>query len=123
MHETLQAAAILESVISVIMACISTSSFRVIWNGGVSMNFVPSRGLRQGCPLSPYLFTLCIERLSHLIQQAVQQGKWQPISLITGGTPLAHIFFADDLVLFGAASLVQAGSIMRVLDAFCAASG
>ncbi|CAN1162622.1 Putative ribonuclease H protein At1g65750 [Linum perenne] len=111
------------SFIAVIDQCISTPTFQVQWNGGCSESFTPSRGLRQGCPLSPYLFTLCLERLSSLIQDSVRTGDWQPVSLTRGGTKLTHMFFADDLVLFGYASVQQAAIINQVLERFSEASG
>ncbi|CAN1324339.1 Uncharacterized mitochondrial protein AtMg01250 [Linum perenne] len=99
------------------MSCISSSNFQIWWNGSCSDSFTPSRGLRQGCPLSPYLFTLCIERLSRMILSAVGFGYWKPIILAKGGPPLSHYFFADDLILFGKASAGQARVISDILDA------
>lgn len=46
-----------------ILHCISTSRMRVLWNGEALEEFHPSRGIRQGDPLSLYLFVLCIEKL------------------------------------------------------------
>ncbi|KAG8368960.1 hypothetical protein BUALT_Bualt15G0100600 [Buddleja alternifolia] len=48
---------------------------RVLWNGELLMPFVPSCGLRQGDPLSPYLFVLCVERLGYLVEHEVNEGK------------------------------------------------
>lgn len=50
-----------------IMKCISTSSMSVLWNGEVLVEFFPTREIRQGGSLSPYIFVICIEQLSHLI--------------------------------------------------------
>lgn len=73
--------------------------------------FKPLRGLRQGDLLSPYLFVLCMERLCHLNEEAVEEKKWKPIFLSRGGPKLTHICFADDLILFAEASLAQSGSL------------
>ena len=54
--------------IQIIMACITTNSMSILWNGDESSNFSPTRGVRQGDPLSPYIFVLCMERLSHFIK-------------------------------------------------------
>ncbi|CAN1188823.1 Putative ribonuclease H protein At1g65750 [Linum perenne] len=64
-----------------------------------------------------------MERLSHLIDEAVGSNKWVPISLVAGGPQISHLFYADDLILFGQASLEQAEACSRCLEEFCAASG
>lgn len=63
----------------------------------------PSRGLRQG--VFSYLFFLCMERLGHILNEAVNEGRWKPIRL--SRKALLHLFFADDLLLFGEASVDQ----------------
>lgn len=77
--------------------------------------------MRQGDPLSPYLFVLCMEKLSQIIQAAVNDGIWKPISV--GEVELSHLFFVDDLVLFVEASPSQAMAIKHCLDTFCTISG
>ncbi|CAN1153186.1 LINE-1 retrotransposable element ORF2 protein [Linum perenne] len=122
-EDTLRRANIPENLVKIILCCISTTSTQVLWNGGLTPSFKPGRGLRQGCPLSPFLFTLCIERLSILIFNEINQGSWLPIKLAKDGPPLSHLFFADDLMLFGEASLSQCRSISKCHDRFCLASG
>lgn len=57
--------------IDLVYKCISTPSMRVLFNGNMTNNFQPTRGILQGDPLSPYLYVLCIERLGHIIQAKV----------------------------------------------------
>ncbi|KAK4283659.1 hypothetical protein QN277_000586 [Acacia crassicarpa] len=84
---------------------------QLLWNGDKAEVFNPSRGVRQGDPLSPYLFVLCMEKLSHLIQAVVHDGHWKPIRLIRTGPPISHLFFADDIILFAEASMDQVSMI------------
>lgn len=57
--------------INLIMHCVTSSSLSLIWNGKRIENISPSRGLRQGDPLSPYFFVICMEKLSITIFEAV----------------------------------------------------
>ncbi|WZZ33856.1 hypothetical protein YC2023_017257 [Brassica napus] len=123
LENTLRAAGLSADWVGRIMECVAGPEMSILWNGEKSESFKPSRGLRQGDPLSPYLFVLCMERLCHLIDEAVVEKKWKPISLSRGGPKLSHICFADDLILFAEASVVQVRVIRRVLETFCRASG
>ena len=105
------------------MQCVSVPTMSLLWNGEKTESFKPLRGLRQGDPLSPYLFVLCMERLCHLIDNAVANKKWKPIRLSQGGSRLSHVCFADDLILFAEASIAQIRVIRGVLERFCSASG
>jgi hypothetical protein len=64
-----------ERWISLIMKCVSTVSYRVRVNGELTDESTPTRGLRQGDPLSPYLFLICAEGLSSLLNSTEEQGS------------------------------------------------
>ena len=121
--DTLSLVGISGRLLQLIMACISSSRLSVLWNGTPTDSFTPSRGIRQGDPLSPYIFTLCMERLHHIISEQMDEGEWSPIRLNAHGPPISHLFFADDLILFGEASTSQVDTMLKCLNLFCSTSG
>ncbi|OMO68562.1 reverse transcriptase [Corchorus capsularis] len=94
------------TLINLIMFCITSTRMNILWNGELTKYFQPSRGLRQGDPLSPYLFVLCLQKLSDMIDSAVDSGSWKTIKMTRRGPSLSHIFFADDLKVNFTKSLV-----------------
>lgn len=67
------------------MSCISSSKISMLINGTKTDFFKPSRGIRQGDPLSPYTFTISMEILSKLIHHEVDCNGWDPIKISTKG--------------------------------------
>ena len=118
-HETLMELSLPFDLVHLIMECITFNSMNILWNCELTGDFSPSRGVRYGDLLSPYVFVLRIERLSHRIYCSIQQDQWKPICLSQMGTPLSHLFFADDLLLLAEASSEQAFLINLVLEEFC----
>nr|KYP72926.1 LINE-1 reverse transcriptase isogeny [Cajanus cajan] len=106
-----------------IMWGLKNSSISLLWNGSKLSSFVPSCGLRQGDPLSPYLFVFCMERLTLRISELLQEGHWKPIQLSPGGFSLSHLFFADDILLFCQASEDQARLVASILEELSRSSG
>ena len=107
-----------------IMHCIEIVRMYVYWNRKNLEWFKPTREVRQGDYISPYLFVLCMERLRHIINQAVvAEGRWKPIRLSRNGPPLSHLFFADDLLIFADAFEDQINVIMNCMNNFCNLSG
>nr|KYP39451.1 Putative ribonuclease H protein At1g65750 family [Cajanus cajan] len=98
------------------------SSISLLWNGSTLPSFVLSRGLRQGDPLSPYLFVFCMERLALRISELLQEGHWKPIQLSPRGLPLSHLLFADDILLFCQASKDQTRLVASILEEFSRSS-
>jgi len=109
--------------IKLIMYCVTSSSFSILWNGNKLPTFKPSHGLRQGDPLSPYLFILCMEKLSIAINNAVIQGNWDPIHITNGGPQISHLLFAYDVLLFTKAKKSQFRFITDLFDRFNRALG
>ena len=87
--------------------CVSTASFSILVNGSPARFFRNSRGLRQGDPLSPYLFVIGMEAFSRLLKRAVE-GNYLSGSKIAerGGveTSISHLLYTDDTLLFCAAN-------------------
>ena len=72
--KTLCEAGIPSDLTHITMDCITSASMQILWNGECTEEFIPSQGIRQGDHISPYIFVLCIERLSHGIHRAVNTG-------------------------------------------------
>ena len=75
-----------------IMRCVSTVTYSIKINGTPRGHITPSRGIRQGDPLSPYLFLLCAEGLSALIQSSVNRGQMEGFKISRSGPRLSHLF-------------------------------
>ncbi|BFG29409.1 hypothetical protein CerSpe_156830 [Prunus speciosa] len=84
---------------------------------------MPSRGIRQGDPLYPYLFLFVSEALSCLIQKSVIINHLQCIKISNPGPVLSHLLFADDSLFFLKAFQLNCQKIMRLLHAYYTASG
>ncbi|XP_061368484.1 uncharacterized protein LOC133311446 [Gastrolobium bilobum] len=110
-------------LIAVVMGCVTTPFIEVLWNGSKTPGFQPQRGIRQGDPLSPYLFVLCMEKLTHLIMDEVGKKNWKPIKAGRSGPQISHLMFADDIILFAEASLSQFACISDCLLKFSNMSG
>lgn len=80
--------------IVLIMNCITSTSLVLRWNKEVLESFNPHRGLQQGDILSPYLFVLCMEKLSILIQHVVENNSWKPVKIAKNGPGISHLFLS-----------------------------
>jgi hypothetical protein len=105
------------------MTCVRIVTYAILINGQPHGHIVPSRGIRQGDPLSPYLFIICAEALSSMLNHAVGLGKISGVPICRGGTRINHLFFADDSLLFGRANLEEWRQIKDILDVYERASG
>nr|XP_029148315.1 uncharacterized protein LOC114925208 [Arachis hypogaea] len=83
-----------------VMECVATASMSVLINGSPSKPFNMERGLRQGDPLSPFLFVLVVDVLHRMIGEAVRNGRISPLLVGRDSIPLSHLQFADDTILF-----------------------
>ncbi|KAH9735375.1 reverse transcriptase domain-containing protein [Citrus sinensis] len=108
--------------VNLIMNCISTASFSVLINGEAKGLIYPQRGLRQGCPLSPYLFIICAEVFLNLLMQAEKQKLIQGLKF-SRNLSISHLLFADDSLVFSRASSVDCRHLKKIFEVYAAASG
>eukprot|EP00253_Pinus_taeda_P021027 PITA_21027 len=105
-----------------IMSLITSSHFSLLVNGFPSHPFKPSKGIRQGDPLSPFLFVIMAKGLGTHIKQALQSNQLRGIS-IHNSPASSHQQFVDDTMLYGYSSAQEASRLKSLLNDFSEASG
>jgi hypothetical protein len=101
----------------------SSAFFSLLINGVPSKPFSPSRGIRQGDPLSPFLFIIMAEGLSRSIQAALENNLLAGLPLHGISPPISHSQFVDDTLLMGSPTVREANSLQEILQTFSEASG
>lgn len=106
-----------------IMRCVESARYRFKVNEDLIGPVVPSRGLRQGDPLSPYLFILCSEGLSLMLQEEQRRGHIHGCPVARGAPAITHLMFADDCLIFFKANIAEATEVKQRLRQYERASG
>ncbi|KAI0516047.1 hypothetical protein KFK09_008719 [Dendrobium nobile] len=103
-----------------VMQCIFEPKFTLLMNGNRTRWIDAKSGLRQGCPLSPYLFILCSELLSKSFKQ---RGGQLGVQVARNTVSISHLLYADDILVFAEASRCNARRIMDLLGDYCCWTG
>lgn len=109
--------------VQLIMTCVSSVRYQIRVNNDMMETTTPSRGLRQGDPLSPYLFMLCAEGLASLINHEEEEGNFVGTKVCRGAPVMPHLLFADDSLLLMKVDGLNTSSLCCTLDDYCASSG
>ena len=104
------------------MQCISKATYSVLINGEPHGHITPSRGLRQGDPLSPYLFLLCTEGVHGLLRKAEENGDIRGVSICRSAPKLTHLLFAYDSLIFCRAKINEFEKLLEILATYEQAS-
>ena len=108
---------------NLVMATIKSVSYSFFINGVPQGSIKPTRGIRQGDPLSPYLFLLWSEGLNGLLNKAMARGELRGFLLCKNGPQISHLFFADDSLIFCRAKMGDLQAIQSALALYERASG
>ncbi|GKD68636.1 reverse transcriptase [Tanacetum coccineum] len=92
-------------------------------NGESIRSIKPSRGIRQGDPMSPYLFIIVADVLSRMINNAMQLLLLTGIKMSRNCPVISHVFFADDSLFFLKAKASECDCLVGLIDQYCKASG
>ncbi|XP_065855885.1 uncharacterized protein [Euphorbia lathyris] len=118
LREVMRRMGFCEQWVSWMMLCVSTVSYSFAVNSEIVGPVKPGRGLRQGDPLSPYLFLLCAEVLSQMINKAEIEGKIMGCRICAGAPSITHLLFADDSFLFFKATEEEGNSMKELLSEY-----
>eukprot|EP00253_Pinus_taeda_P014375 PITA_14375 len=113
-REILKAYGFEHNYIKWVMDLVTTNSCSILLNGFPSRTLRPSRGLRQGDPLSPFLFILMMEGLGKVINLAKEEGRIEGRKLTHNGDTLTHQQFVDDTMLQGIPTVKEAKAFKQI---------
>ncbi|CAL9014928.1 unnamed protein product, partial [Prunus brigantina] len=102
-----------------IRGCLETANFSVMINGRPRGRFSASRGLRQGDPLSPFLFTLVIDVLSRILEITQAADRFHGLSPGHKMVEVSHLQFANDTIFFIDDKEEYWNNLLQILELFC----
>ena len=103
---------------SLMILCVKTVTYFILVNGEPKSRIIPTRGIRQGDPLSPFLFLLCTEGLNGLLNQAAHQGHIKGYSFCRNSPRLTQLLFVDDSLLFCRATIEECQLVLDILEVY-----
>ncbi|XP_071695868.1 uncharacterized protein [Rutidosis leptorrhynchoides] len=106
-----------------ILSCLNIASISILFNGSPTKEFSLSRGVRQGDPLSPFLFILAAEVLNILSKAAIENGLFKGTEIGADKVLISHLQYADDTIFLGKWSRENVYSLRNLLKCFELASG
>ena len=109
--------------VNLIMLCVTTVQYSVLHENKEVGLIIPSKGLRQGNSLSPYLFILCAEGFSSLIKSQERIGLIHGVKVARSASVVTHLFFADDNFMFFGANQAEASVVNQILATYGCAFG
>ena len=112
-----------EKWVTLMMLCVSTVSYSILINGAPNGYIRPTRGIRQGDPISPFLFLICLKGLHGLLTQSTVRGDIHGFSISRRSPILTHLFFADDSLLFSRSNVNECEKVLEVLQVYEKSSG
>ncbi|GJZ84481.1 kinase-like domain, beta-lactamase/transpeptidase-like protein [Tanacetum coccineum] len=95
----------------------------ILVNGSPTNEFCMERGVRQGDPLSPFLFILAAEGLNAIIKEAVDKGVFRGVKIGRNNVVVSHLQYADDTIFLGEWNKENAKALMCILKCFEEVSG
>ena len=111
------------SFVNLVMQCVSSVSYSFLVNDTAHGRVLPLRGIRQGDPLSPYIFILCGEVLSGLCRRAQRSGHLSRLRVAIPTPRINHLLFADDTMFFLDTDDRSCSSLMKILHQYKTSSG
>ena len=109
--------------VDITMETITIASYSILINGEPKGFITPTRVIKQGDPLSPYLYLLCAEGLSALLRKAEETRSHKGVLSNRQGVCISHLLFADDRMLFCQATIEECQKVLEILGKYEAASG
>jgi hypothetical protein len=104
--------------VELVMTCVTSVKYHIRVNGELTEEFIPERGLRQGDPISPYLFLLCVEGFSSLIAKAEADGCICGVRVCKNAPSVSHLLFADDSLILCRATDEEAVNLKDLLQIY-----
>lgn len=106
-----------------VMQCIKTVSYSFLQEGNIFGEVHPQRGIRQGDPISPYLYIMCVEGLTGIIRNYEEKGWIHGCKVTRNAPSISHLLFADDCYFFFKSTQEEANNMRGILNKYAMLSG
>ena len=103
--------------------CVSIVSYSILINREPKGKIISLKGLRQGDPISPYLFLLCAKGLSAMLRKEEKEGHIKGVVVCRRAPRISHLLFADDSIIFYRALVSECDRVIEMLEGYERDSG